>query len=84
MSITDRKILMRKTYLALLLLFAVVMTATAQKLVGSAPSHVSVGEQFRLTYSISTQNVDNFRAGNIPEALEVLMGPSPSRYQVSR
>lgn len=79
MSITDRKILMRKTYLALLLLFAVVMTATAQKLVGSAPSHVSVGEQFRLTYSISTQNVDNFRAGNIPEALEVLMGPSPSR-----
>ena len=53
----------------------------AQQLVGSAPSTVAVGEQFRLTYSINTQNVSNFRAGNIPEALEVLMGPSVSQQQ---
>ena len=28
----------------------------AQTLTGSAPSHVSVGEQFRLTYTVNTQN----------------------------
>ena len=57
------------------------LAALAEQLVGNAPSHVSVGEQFRLTYSINTQNVSGFRAGNIPEALEVLMGPSVSQQQ---
>ncbi|MGM9776982.1 MAG: BatD family protein, partial [Prevotella sp.] len=70
---------MRRFYLILLTLFAVTLTATAQQLVAGAPSHVSVGEQFRLTYTINTQDVDNFRAGNIPDAFEVLMGPSTSR-----
>jgi tetratricopeptide (TPR) repeat protein len=37
-----------------------------------------VGEQFRLTYTINTQDVRGFRAGNIPDELEVLMGPSTS------
>jgi len=52
--------------------------AAAQTLRGSAPSHVAVGEQFRLTYTINTQNVSDFRAGNIPEELEVLIGPNRS------
>ena len=52
---------------------------TAQTLTANAPSHVAVGEQFRLTYTVNTQNgVSGFRAGNIPDALEVLMGPSTS------
>lgn len=42
---------------------------------------MSVGEQFRLTYTINSQNVSNFRVGSIPEALEVLMGPSTSHQQ---
>ena len=50
----------------------------SQTLTGSAPSHVSVGEQFRLTYTINTQNVSDFRAGDIPEELEVLIGPNRS------
>ena len=50
----------------------------AQTLTGSAPSHVAVGEQFRLTYTINTQNVSDFRAGNIPDELEVLIGPNRS------
>ena len=57
----------------------------AQKLTGSAPSQVAVGEQFRLTYTVTTQDVDGFRAGNIPDAFDVLMGPSTSRqssYQI--
>ena len=62
--------------IVLLVLFP--LMATAQKLVGNAPEHVAVGEQFRLTYTVNTQNVSGFRAGKIPEGLEVLMGPSTS------
>ena len=50
----------------------------AQTLTASAPSQVSVGEQLRLSYTINTQNVSEFRAGNIPEELEVLIGPNRS------
>ena len=53
-------------------------TSMAQTLTASAPSQVAVGEQFRLTYTINTQNVSEFRAGNIPEELEVLIGPNRS------
>ena len=60
-------------------LLTAICCAVAQTLTGHAPSQVSVGEQFRLTYTINTQDVKGFRAGNIPEALEVLMGPSTSR-----
>ena len=56
----------------------VVATAIAQTLTGSAPSHVAVGEQFRLTYTVNTQNVSDFRAGDIPDELEVLIGPNRS------
>ena len=55
-----------------------VVSAMAQTLTGSAPSHVAVGEQFRLTYTVNTQNVSDFRAGDIPGELEVLIGPNRS------
>ncbi len=62
-------------------LAVMLLTCTAalgQSIVGRAPAQVAVGEQFRLTYTVNTDNVEEFRAGNIPEALEVLMGPSTS------
>ncbi len=65
----------------LMVLFTIhysLITALAQTLTASAPSQVSVGEQFRLTYTVNTQDVDDFRAGNIPDALEVLIGPNRS------
>ncbi len=55
-----------------------VISAKAQKLVADAPSEVAVGEQFRLTYTVNTQNVSGFSVGSIPGELEVLMGPSTS------
>src|SRR5574344_1795688 len=67
-----------KKFSFLILLFIIVINAEAQRLEASAPSQVSVGEQFRLTYTVNSQNVSSFRAGSIPEALEVLMGPSTS------
>ena len=54
------------------------ITSLAQTLTGSAPSHVAVGEQFRLTYTVNTQDVSDFRAGDIPDELEVLIGPNRS------
>ena len=59
-------------------LIIAVTTAVAQTMTGVAPSHVAVGEQFRLTYTINTQDVSDFRAGNIPDDLEVLIGPNRS------
>ena len=54
------------------------LTSVSQTLTGSAPSHVAVGEQFRLTYTVNTQNATDFRAGDIPGELEVLIGPNRS------
>ena len=54
------------------------IVAQSQTLTANAPSHVAVGEQFRLSYTVNTQDVSDFRIGDIPEAFEVLMGPSRS------
>ncbi len=61
-----------------------VLSAAAQISV-QAPSKVQAGENFRLSYTIHTKDVDDFRAGNIPEGLEVIAGPYTSQqssYQV--
>ena len=67
----------------LLLQFAIVLSgfipANAQRFIVNAPSQVSVGENFRLVYTIDTQNAKDFRVGNIPEALELITGPFTSR-----
>ena len=54
------------------------LAVMAQQITGRAPSQVAVGEQFRLTYTVNTDDVSGFRAGNIPDAFDVLMGPSTS------
>ena len=43
----------------------------------SAPDAVAVGDQFRLSYTINTQKVKDFRAPSI-QGFDVLMGPSRS------
>ena len=70
---------MKRLY-TIILLFAVIIPMMAQIRV-SAPQQVAVGEQFRLQYTISTTDVKGFRAGSIPDAFEVLMGPSTSTQQ---
>ena len=76
---------MVRVLLILFTLYFSHFTSTAQTLTASAPSQVAVGEQFRLTYTVNTQNVSEFRAGNIPDELEVLIGPNrsvQSSYQI--
>lgn len=45
----------------------------------SAPSRVSAGENFRIAYTINTQDVEDFKAGNIPSGLELIAGPYTSQ-----
>ncbi len=57
----------------------------AQQISVSAPSHVAAGENFRVSYTINTRDVEEFRMGGVPEALEVIAGPytsSQSSYQM--
>lgn len=58
---------------------------SAQQISVSAPSQVSVGENFRVAYTINTRDVEEFRLGGVPEGLEVIAGPytsSQSSYQM--
>ena len=50
----------------------------AQTLTANAPREVAVGQQFRLTYTVNSQDVSDFRVGQIPDAFDVLMGPTTS------
>ena len=64
--------------LAFFITHSSLLISSAQTLTGRAPSQVAVGEQFRLSYTVNTQDAKGFRAGNIPDAFDVLMGPSTS------
>lgn len=69
----------------MMLLLVVQLMSLAQKLTANAPSQVAVGQQFRLTYTVNTHDVSGFRIGQIPDAFDVLMGPSTSTqssYQI--
>ena len=66
-------------------MLAWVAFADAKRLVVNAPSQVSVNENFRLTYTVNTQNAKDFRIGSIPDAFEVITGPytsSQSSFQM--
>lgn len=45
------------------------------------PGQVAAGEQFYLRYVVNTTEVSGFRLGNVPDAFDVLMGPSTSTQQ---
>lgn len=69
-----------KGILIFLLLVATGVIAYADEkfvLTASAPEAVVSGDQFRLTYTINTQKVKDFRAPSI-QGFDVLMGPSRS------
>ena len=51
----------------------------AQTLTVSAPSHVSVGENFRIAYTVSTQDVQDFRSGiQSTDVADIIAGPYTS------
>lgn len=72
---------MRKILFLWIMLIAVSMNTFADDKVSftaSAPDAVAVGDQFRLSYTVTTQKVRDFRAPSI-KGFDVLMGPSRSQ-----
>lgn len=72
---------MRKLFFLLIALVAITTQALADGKVtftASAPDVVAVGDQFRLSYTVTTQKVRDFRAPSI-KGFDVLMGPSRSQ-----
>ena len=72
---------MRKIVFLWIMLIIASMHAFADDKVSftaSAPDAVAVGDQFRLSYTVTTQKVRDFRAPSI-KGFDVLMGPSRSQ-----
>lgn len=63
----------------LCLFVGMVVLCHAQQITVSAPTHVPTGENFRIAYTIDTQDVEEFRAANVPAGLEIIAGPYTSR-----
>ncbi|MBQ2210038.1 MAG: protein BatD, partial [Prevotella sp.] len=70
--------MMRLRYILFIVFSLFISHVMAQTLTGRAPGQVAVGEQFRLSYTVNTDDAKGFRTGNIPDAFDVLMGPSTS------
>lgn len=67
-------------YISLILGFLIEGTEFSEAQISvSAPSRVSAGENFRIAYTINTQDVEDFKAGNIPSGLELIAGPYTSQ-----
>ena len=60
-----------KYSLLLVLLLLSTVSASAQHITVTVPSSVAAGENFRLSYTVDTQNVEEFKAGTMPSAIEV-------------
>ena len=74
--------IMKKTFYIWILLNVWMLTgiyaADQVGITANAPDAVAVGDQFRLSFTINTQNVRDFRVGEIKD-FDVLMGPSRSQ-----
>lgn len=72
---------MRKLIFLLMAVMAVNISVLADEKISftaSAPDAVAIGDQFRLSYTVTTQKVRDFRAPSI-KGFDVLMGPSRSQ-----
>lgn len=72
---------MRKLIIFLMVLMAYSAQASADKVsfTASAPDAVVVGEQFKLSYTVTTHKVKDFHVPSI-KGFDVLMGPNRSQY----
>lgn len=69
-----------KRSIILYVLLLVALGIQAQHISVSAPSRVSVGENFRVAYTVNTQDVEDFRSGiRTTDEVEVIAGPYTSQ-----
>lgn len=53
----------------------------AQRITAKGPGTVAAGQPFQIQYVVNTTDVKGFRIGNVPDALDVVYGPSTSTQQ---
>lgn len=67
--------------------FIVLLSCSAQTITVSAPTQVAAGENFRIAYTVNTQDVQDFRSGiHSTDVAEVIAGPytsSQSSFQMT-
>lgn len=76
---SDIKNMKKILFVLFALLIAHVSAFADVQFTASAPKAVVKGQQFRVSYTVGTQKVKDFRAPSFGEGFEVLMGPSESR-----
>ncbi|RRD02979.1 BatD family protein [Prevotella sp. OH937_COT-195] len=64
-----------KKYFTILVCLAMFLAVKSQTLTVNAPSHVTTGDNFRLSYTVNTQSAGDLRIGKLPEGLELIAGP---------
>ncbi len=72
---------MKKVLLGVMSMLLITLCADAQRITIQGPTRVAAGQQFQVQYSINTTDVRNFKIGNVPEAFEIIYGPSRSVQQ---
>ena len=66
-------------YIFSILVALVCLSAGAQTVKVNVPDEVAVGDNFRLMYTVSPNEVKEFRIGKIPSELELIAGPYESQ-----
>ena len=75
-----------KKYFTIFIFLTTFLVVRSQTLTVNAPSHVTTGDNFRLSYTVNTQSAGDIRIGNIPEGLELIAGPyrsEQSSFQIA-
>ena len=68
-----------KRYSSIILLLLISCVAWAQTITVSAPSNVEAGENFRVSFKINTQDVDDFKSSlRSTDVVEIIAGPYTS------
>lgn len=68
-----------KRYSSIILLLLISCVALAQTITVSAPSNVEAGENFRVSFKINTQDVDDFKSSlRSTDVVEIIAGPYTS------
>jgi len=65
--------------LGLLVCISACTPAKAQQISVEAPQHVEMGENFKVAYTVNSQNVHEFKMPAIPGGLELIAGPYTSQ-----
>ena len=77
----------KRIVIMLLCYFVILLSCSAQTITVSAPTQVAAGENFRIAYTVNTQDVQDFRSGiHSTDVAEVIAGPytsSQSSFQMT-